>query len=83
MEIFGDFAASLFAEAEAASRVTAKILKSALRARRALMTLPPCFPVAPVIRRARDILSVVERLGEVGWMEWCVILLSEWNGVVF
>lgn len=69
MEILEDLAASLCAEAEVASRVTARILKSALRARRALMTLPPCFPVAPVMRRARDILSVV---GEVGWTEVCM-----------
>lgn len=41
---------SFFAEAELTSRVTARILKGALFSRRFLITEPPCFPVAPVMR---------------------------------
>lgn len=58
--ILGDAAARLLADGEATSLVTARILKSAFLASRALMALPPCFPVAPVISSARDILVVVE-----------------------
>ncbi len=55
MVMAGDLAARALAPADAASRVTARIWKSAFWERSALMTLPPCFPVAPVMRSARDI----------------------------
>lgn len=57
--ILGDFAASFSAEAEAFVRVRARIVKSAFSARRALMTAPPCLPVAPVTRIALDIVGFV------------------------
>jgi len=44
----GDFAASAFAAAEAGFRVNPRMVM-------ALMTAPPCFPVAPAIRRVFDI----------------------------
>jgi hypothetical protein len=45
-----DLVASLWADGELVSRVTAKMWKSDLAANKARMTAPPCLPVAPVIR---------------------------------
>lgn len=60
----GDAAASFFAPGEVVSLVTARILKSAFLARRDVMTLPPCLPVAPVISSARDMSVCLES----GWI---------------
>lgn len=66
--ILGDCFTSLLAEADCASRVRATMLKGALAFNIELISDPPCLPVAPVIRRARDVIVldgeevVVERL---------------------
>lgn len=57
----GDFFCSAVAEAEVGLRVTARIVKSVMwegEAMRASMVAPPCWPVAPVMRRALDIVVV-------------------------
>lgn len=56
-EIFFDLAASRCAEGDAGSRVRARMRKSAPHFRRALTTAPPCLPVAPVTRIARDMVN--------------------------
>lgn len=66
--ILGDCFTRLLAEADCASRVRAIMLKGALAFSIELINDPPCLPVAPVIRRARDVIVldgeevVVERL---------------------
>lgn len=61
-EIEGDLEAKRREEAEVGERVRAYILvvvgEKAGEDRRAEMTEPPCFPVAPVIRREVDIENV-------------------------
>lgn len=57
---FGDRLASLWAEGEVLSRVTARSLKSAFLERRARMAAPPCLPVAPVMRRERDMVYMYQ-----------------------
>jgi hypothetical protein len=52
--IFGDFWRSLCADADWALRVRARISNGAFALTSALMTAPPCLPVAPVIRSARE-----------------------------
>jgi hypothetical protein len=59
--IFGDFWRSRCADADLALRVKARISKGAFTLRRALIVEPPCFPVAPVMRIARD--AIVEVFG--------------------
>lgn len=55
-KIFGDVFLSSCAAGELGFRVTARIVKSDLACNRLFTTAPPCFPVAPVIRTARDML---------------------------
>lgn len=59
--MLGAFCESVVAEAEVGLRVSARMVKSwALGdASRASITAPPCFPVAPVMRRACDIVEMV------------------------
>lgn len=68
----GDLADRRWAEGEVVSRVTARMVKGGweeeeeeLRSRRASITAPPCLPVAPVMRRALDILVVVWGVGRL------------------
>lgn len=54
--IFGDFWRSRCADADWALRVKARISKGAFALRSALIVEPPCFPVAPVMRIAREVM---------------------------
>jgi hypothetical protein len=56
--ILGDFWRSFCADADCAFRVTASISKGASAFSSALMTDPPCLPVAPVMRSAREAILV-------------------------
>lgn len=58
--MLGAFCASVVAEVEVGLRVRARMVRAWAcgDARRALMTAPPCLPVAPVMRRFWDILDV-------------------------
>jgi hypothetical protein len=56
----GDLACKAVAEAEVGLRVTARIVKEEEwegELMRASMVAPPCWPVAPVMRRALDIVG--------------------------
>ena len=55
----GDFAINAFALAEVGFRVSARMVMGGIDGEesRALMTAPPCFPVAPVIRRILDMVA--------------------------
>ena len=55
-----DLAANRWADGELGSRVTARMGKPALSASKALMSAPPCLPVAPVTRIARFMAEDVE-----------------------
>jgi hypothetical protein len=81
--IFGDDCASLSAEADCALRVTARIVKGALRLIRLRITLPPCLPVAPVMRTA----AIVVLCGGADGIEviWCGdddVLLSSHRSIL-
>lgn len=68
-----DFFWSAVAEAEEGLRVTARIVKSEVwegELMRASMVAPPCWPVAPAMRRALDIADLDGRCCRfimVGW----------------
>jgi hypothetical protein len=52
--MFGDLCRSFCADADWAFRVTARISNGELASRSAFTTDPPCLPVAPVMRSARE-----------------------------
>lgn len=64
--ILGDSAVNFWAAADEVFRVTARISNGALRERRLLITAPPCFPVAPVMRIGVIVEAELVELGMTG-----------------